>query len=84
MSNRIDELYDVLDEKNRQLNVANARLSEKEQEISKLQERIKLLEKNNQRQQQVIELTRLVPLNPYHPLGGDCYILSTQQGILVV
>uniref|UniRef100_A0A9J2P961 GRIP domain-containing protein n=1 Tax=Ascaris lumbricoides TaxID=6252 RepID=A0A9J2P961_ASCLU len=58
MSNRIDELYDVLDEKNRQLNVANARLSEKEQEISKLQERIKLLEKNNQRQQQVIELTR--------------------------
>uniref|UniRef100_A0A914S9I0 Uncharacterized protein n=1 Tax=Parascaris equorum TaxID=6256 RepID=A0A914S9I0_PAREQ len=46
--------------KNRQLNVTNARLSEKEQEISKLQERIKLLEKNNQRQQQVIEMTRLV------------------------
>uniref|UniRef100_A0A914ZH25 Uncharacterized protein n=1 Tax=Parascaris univalens TaxID=6257 RepID=A0A914ZH25_PARUN len=58
MSNKIDELYDALDEKNRQLNVTNARLSEKEQEISKLQERIKLLEKNNQRQQQVIEMTR--------------------------
>ncbi|VDM25328.1 unnamed protein product [Toxocara canis] len=58
MSNKIDDLYDTLDEKNRLLNIANLRLKEKEQEISKLQERISALEKNNQRQQQVIEVTR--------------------------
>ncbi|VDK41982.1 unnamed protein product [Anisakis simplex] len=55
---KIDDLYSELAEKTGQLDIANRKITEKDQQIKTLQKRINALEKNSQHQQEIIEVIR--------------------------